>query len=103
MHTSELIRWDIYEIRTESTPIHGVKLRGRIRKLGIDGGFNILCENATDKGNCVRFAIPVGERPGRIVEYLQSVVADVSVGLLEEAVANPVLSKLVVNEIGRYG
>jgi hypothetical protein len=102
MHTSELIRWDLYEIRSDATPIHGVKLRGRIRKLGIDGNFNVLCENASDTENCVRFALPSGESPGRIIEYLQVVAADLTVSLVEVGVANPVLSKRIVNQDGRY-
>jgi hypothetical protein len=29
----KLLSWDIYEIQTEETPINGVMLRGKIRKL----------------------------------------------------------------------
>ena len=45
--TANLLSWNIYSIITETTEIHGVMLRGRIRKLGLENGFNVLCENAT--------------------------------------------------------
>lgn len=57
MTASDLLSWSVYQITTETTEIHGVMLRGRIRKLGLEQGFNVLCENATDKEKCVRFAV----------------------------------------------
>ena len=37
-----LLNWDIYEINSQHESLNGVMLRGRIRKLGIDNGFNVL-------------------------------------------------------------
>lgn len=94
--------WDIYEIRTAETEIHGVMLRGRIRKLGLEQGFNVLCENATDKEKCVRFALLHGEGVKPVEDYLMIIIPDVVVELVGEDIVNPVLSKLKVNKEERY-
>jgi len=97
-----LISWDIYEIHTDTTEIHGVMLRGRLRKLGLEESRNILCENATDIENCVRFAVPSGEDASMIEAYLHKVISDSNVTLVRKNVSNPVLSKLKVNQEERY-
>lgn len=97
-----LLTWDIYEIRTTQTEIHGVMLRGRIRKLGLQHARNVLCENASDAENCVRFALPHGESPDIFIDYLKSIIPDVAVTPVATEVANPVLSKLQVNKEERY-
>jgi len=102
MADSALLNWHIYEITTQNTEIHGVMLRGRIRKLGLEQGFNVLCENATDKEHCVRFAVLRREDAERITDYIKSIIPDVTVGLVAEGVNNPVLSKLKVNKVERY-
>jgi len=66
--TSKLIYWDIYEIQTKETPIRGVMLRGRIRKLYLEKERNVLVENTQDKEKSVRFAIPSKEDPSLIVD-----------------------------------
>jgi hypothetical protein len=99
--TTEILKWNIYQITTETTEIHGVMLRGRIRKLGLERGFNVLCENATDAENCVRVAVLRSEDANLIVGYLKH-IPDVTVGLALENVENPVLSKLKVNKDERY-
>ena len=38
----EIIKWDIYEIKTKSTSINGVMLRGKIRKLCLENKRNVL-------------------------------------------------------------
>lgn len=96
------MKWDIYEISTESSPIHGVMLRGRIRKLWIEHGRNVLVENAEWGENIVRFAVPNPEDPANIIKYVKFVVADAIVQKVGEAVENPVLSKLKVNDADRY-
>jgi hypothetical protein len=96
------IAWDIYEITTEKTEIHGVMLRGRIRKLGLQNGFNVLCENATDTEKCVRFAVIAPEDAEKVIDYLKSIIPDVRVSLVLRRVVNPVLSKLKVNQQERY-
>ncbi|HYG83601.1 MAG TPA: hypothetical protein VD907_01865 [Verrucomicrobiae bacterium] len=102
MNTKTSLSWDIYAIRTDHTEIHGVMLRGRIRKLGLAHGFTVLCENATDEERCVRFALLHGENPKVIIHYLQSKISDVKTELVLENVKNPVLSKLKVNYEDRY-
>ena len=41
----ELLKWDIYEIKTKSTPTTGVMLRGRIRKFCLENKRNVLVLN----------------------------------------------------------
>jgi len=94
--------WDIFEITTANTLIHGVMLRGRIRKFSIEKNFALLTENATDKENCVRFATKSAADAERICVYLNSVLEDASIEKIAEKVQNPVLSKLKVNDISRY-
>lgn len=97
-----LILWDIYEIHTDGSAIHGVSLRGRIRKFGLEQALNILCENASDKENCVRFAVVAHTDPGPIAEFLAEIVPDHRIHPVLQAVANPVLSKLTINQADRY-
>jgi len=98
----KLLDWDIYEISSEKSSLNGVMLRGRIRKLGIESGFNVLVENTEDVDNRVRFAVLNDGDAGVIKDYLVKVVADASIRLLERDVNNPVLSKVKVNNAERY-
>jgi len=98
----QLINWDIYEIHTATTEIHGVMLRGRIRKFGLNQNLNVLCENASDAENCVRFAVISGESPEALLSYLKSIIPDARIELIVQNIANPVLSKLKVNKEERY-
>ena len=98
----ELLYWDIYEITTKNSPIHGVMLRGRLRKLALDHSCTLLVENASDKENCVRFAVFAGESPTYLITYLEGILDDVDVTLCKSNLANPVLSKLKVNLEERY-
>lgn len=102
METIPLLMWDIYEIYTAQTEIHGVMLRGRIRKLGLEQGFNVLCENATDEEKCVRFAVLRSEDAELVTDYLKRIIPDVTVELVAEGISNPMLSKLKVNKEERY-
>ena len=102
MTTRDLLSWNIYQITTETTEIHGVMLRGRIRKLGLEQGFNVLCENATDEEKCVRFAVLNEKDAKSIMEYLEGIIPDATIALIAESVNNPVLSKLKVNKEDRY-
>jgi hypothetical protein len=97
-----LIYWDIYEITTESTPINGVMLRGRLRKLLLQKGKNLLTENTQDIEASVRFAVPSGEDVVEVRDYLHTIIADVKIELVMKSVPNPVLSKLKVNKEDRY-
>lgn len=97
-----LLNWHIHEVTTQNTEIHGVMLRGRIRKLGLERGFNILCENATDKENCVRFAVLSGNDAKIVEDYLAHTITDVVIELVAENIHNPVLSKIKVNKEERY-
>lgn len=97
-----LITWDIYEITTEGSEIHGVMLRGRIRKFALQNNTNLLTENAEDSPNAVRFALQHKEDASSTISFIKSIVADSNVALIAEAVPNPVLSKMVVNKEERY-
>jgi hypothetical protein len=52
----KLLTWNIYEI-SSSDSLHGIKLRGTIRKFCIENKINCLVENATDRENTVMFAL----------------------------------------------
>jgi hypothetical protein len=99
-HTLQL--WDVYEITTQSSAINGVMLRGRIRKLGIDNGFNVLAENTSDKENGVRFAVLNKNDAETVTSYIHDILNDADVKLVMKSIANPVLSKLKVNIESRY-
>ncbi len=97
-----MISWDIYEIQTNTTPIHGVKLRGRIRKFALQNQITLLTENATDAENTVRFALLKDESPKQVEDYLKSIISDVIIAQIKQNIKNPVLSKLKVNLEKRY-
>lgn len=97
-----LIKWDVYEISSESTPLVGVMLRGRIRKLCLENNQNVLVENTGDVERRVRFAVPSGEDISLIEEYLKNIIPDVRINVIMENVANPILSKLKLNVEDRY-
>lgn len=97
-----LLLWDIYEITSDAEVLKGVMLRGRIRKFGIEQNINILTENASDIENGVRFAVLNKEHAVMVTDFVQMLVADCTARLVLENIANPVLSKLKVNNEGRY-
>ena len=70
----EVIKWDIYEVKTKETPINGVMLRGRIRKLCLVSNINVLVENTQDIEKSVRFAVIAKEDPSEIVDYLHKIL-----------------------------
>lgn len=96
------LHWDIYEVTTQNTLIHGIKLRGKLRKYSISKKRALLTENATDKANTVRFAIPHGEKSLEFVKFIHSLLDDATIILVMQNVLNPVLSKLKVNDSSRY-
>ena len=100
--TSHLLLWDIYEITTTGESVNGVMLRGRIRKLGIEKGFNVIAENTTDISNGVRFAVLNNNDGETVSGYIKSIIKDCSVLKISDSVANPVLSKMKVNIAERY-
>lgn len=93
--------WDIYEIESSETT-HGVMLRGRIRKFTIENNITCLVENATDKENIVRFALLADTDPKLVTDFIQKTLQNAQVLKVMEAVENPVLSKLKVNDASRY-
>jgi len=98
----ELIKWYIYHVQPTSHPVTGVMFRGRVRKHCLDQPRNIIIDNAQDAEDCVRFAVPSDEDISTIVDYIQSIVPNTEVTLIERGLSNPVLSKLKVNEEDRY-
>ncbi|MFT4344040.1 MAG: hypothetical protein ACMXYE_04825 [Candidatus Woesearchaeota archaeon] len=99
--TIELFKWDIYEI-TAQEPIHGVMLRGRLRKLFLEQNRNLLAENAKDTENVVRVAVPHDEDIELLRDYLKKIIPNSTVKLILTNTKNPVLSKLKVNREERY-
>jgi hypothetical protein len=94
--------WNIYEIESNVETLHGVMLRGRIRKFAIENNITCLAENASDKENTIRFALLDRIDPLTTIEFIKKIIPDTSVKLVLESVENPVLSKLKVNDISRY-
>lgn len=99
---AKLLYWDIYEISTENSEVNGVMLRGRIRKVGLNKGINVLVENTQDKVNGVRFAVFNDDDAEIITTYVHEKIPDASIRLIVRSIANPVLSKLKVNTESRY-
>lgn len=97
-----ILSWDIYEIRSETKALHGVKLRGTIRKFTIEHGITCLVENATDEENLVRFALIADSDPARVINFVKEVVPEAAIIESLKGVHNPVLSKLKVNDTERY-
>lgn len=93
--------WNIYEV-TSKEPIHNVKFRGRVRKYALEKNITLLCENATDKENTVRFALLEDQSLQDIKRYITSIVDSTNIHLAASKVENPVLSKLKVNDSNRY-
>lgn len=98
----EVFTWDIYEVVSSEDVLHGVMLRGRIRKFCIESNQNCLVENASDKENTVRFAVPIGNEVKTISDFVGKILKNVQVEKVADAVPNPVLSKLKVNDLSRY-
>lgn len=94
--------WNIYEIESNADTLHGVMLRGRIRKFSIENNINCLTENASDKENAVRFALLEDTDSSVTTEFIQKIIPEAKVKLVLESVENPVLSKLKVNDSSRY-
>jgi acylphosphatase len=99
---NDLIKWDVYEISSEESELNGVKLRGRIRKFGLEKSINILAENTEDVEGGVRIGVFEGSDVKEIEDFLKTLVKDVKLELKLEKVVNPVLSKLKVNNESRY-
>lgn len=99
---TDLLQWYLYEISAEDSPLHSVKLRGKIRKFAIVHGVNIQVENATDKDNVVRFAVLSHDNARAVSDYVVSIIHDAKVVLLKDDIQNPVLSKMIVNTYEKY-
>lgn len=97
-----MLRWNIYEISSQTHKLHGVKCRGRIRKFANQLQINLLTENASDTQNVVRFAVLIDQDPSQIIDFVRSIFDDVEVTLAETNILNPVLSKLKINIDNRY-
>lgn len=97
-----LLYRDIYDIMADQTSLNGVMLRGRLRKLWLQYGQNIILENTSDRENGVRFGLLTGESPEIVETYLHSLADDITIVLVQEKVPNPILSKLKVNQQERY-
>lgn len=97
-----ILSWDIYEIKCDCAELHGVKLRGRIRKFTIEQGISCLVENASDQENTVRFALRAGSGAQTVENFIKTLVPEAQINEALKAIPNPVLSKLKVNDPSRY-
>lgn len=96
------LTWDIYEIRCNCAALHGVKLRGRIRKFTMESDLSCLVENASDEENVVRFALLASTDSQPVTDFIKTLVPEAEVSRSLRAVPNPVLSKIKVNDSARY-
>ena len=101
-HVSNLLKWQLYEISSDSSSLNGVMLRGRIRKFGLENNIDVLAENTEDTENGVRFATLDKGSGEWISEYVRLIIDNVEIKLVQENLSNPVLSKLKVNKEERY-
>jgi len=97
-----ILFWDLYEIRCNHEMLHGVKLRGRIRRFAIENDVNCLVENAQDVENVVRFGVLSGEDSGLISKFVENLLPGAVILNSLKNIPNPVLSKLKVNDLSRY-
>lgn len=97
-----ILSWDLYEIKSKQVTLHGIKLRGKIRKFAIDNAIICLVENASDEDNVVRFALIENSDPKQISDFIYSLVPEAIVSASIKNIPNPVLSKLKVNDVTRY-
>ena len=97
-----ILSWDVYEIKSSGAVLHGVKLRGRIRKFTIEKNISCIAENASDEENVVRFALLASSDPKQIIDFIKDLIPDAVITRCLEDIANPVLSKLKVNDSTRY-
>ena len=97
-----MLSWNIYEIHSLAHTLHGVKLRGRIRKFALGHQITCLVENALDAENLVRFALLPSEDLGPLMAFVQTIIPDAEIFQVLASVPNPVLSKLKVNDVSRY-
>lgn len=97
-----LLTWDLYEIRCDGAELHGVKLRGRIRKFTLEQAITCLVENASDESNVVRFALLTHANPEPVFDFIKTLVPGAAIHDSLKEVPNPVLSKLKVNDLSRY-
>ena len=98
----KLLIWNIYQVSSRGSFLNGVSLRGRLRKLGIEKNINVLTDNAEDGTNIIRFATLSSNDAEIVSVYLKKTISDVDIELKIEAIPNPVLSKLSVNETTKY-
>ncbi len=97
-----ILQWDFYEIRSKGVPLHGIKLRGSIRKFTIEKQITCLMENASDEENVVRFALISDTNPKPITEFVRRLLPEADIRESLKNIPNPVLSKLKVNDSSRY-
>ena len=73
-----------------------------IRKFGLLNSINIIAENTEDAANRVRFIVLAGTDIGKIKDYINKIIPDCEISLIESNLKNPVLSKVIVNREERY-
>ena len=98
----QLLKWDIYEIEANESPLNGVSLRGRVRKFGLEKSINVLVENTQDTENGVRFAVLSDSDAQLVSGYIKKIIPGATIKLSMKSVSNPVLSKLRTNNPDRY-
>ncbi len=97
-----LLAWDVYEVKSSTGPLVGMKFRGTLRKFALEQSVNLLTENASDAENTVRFAVLAGADVTAVSAMLATLVPQSTVTCIHTHVKNPVLSKLRVNDAERY-
>ena len=98
----ELVGWDMYEVNSDTFPLTGNRIRGRLRKFTLENNINFLVENTQDGPPRIRFAVLAGEDISLIKNFLEDLSQDIQIEIVFEKVKNPVLSRTQVNLVHRY-
>ena len=93
----DLLHWDIYELHSETTRLHGVCCRRKIRTLAKDNQITIIPENAIDKENVVRLAFLHQQDISLVKNFIEKEFPNSTLTKVIDKIANPVLSSITVN------
>ena len=94
---NDLLFFDIYELHSETTKLHGVCCRRKIRKFAEENNITVIPENAIDKENVVRLAVLHKQEIFQLVNFIKEEFPKSNLTLVVKNIPNPVLSKITVN------
>ena len=84
-----MMAWDVYEITSPGSPLHGVFLRSILQTYADENNFELLAENVPE--NSVRVAIPTEHDISGLRAYVTEIIPDTSITLIEKNTRDSVL------------